>query len=357
MVFIGKISFSLYLWHWPVIVFVQVGLLREQSWPMRAAEMGASLLLAYLSWRFVEQPFRLGAVRFTTKRILGGAALAMALMLCVAGAAVLGQGLPGRYTEHQLALASYENYDGDTQYRGGSCFVVGNYQSFDAGRCLNRQPGQPTLLLLGDSHAAHLWPGLHAQGRSINVLQATHTGCRPLLTADGIKPSACQQFLRTMLTDWLPQHPVDVVVLAGRWVDADLAQLPVTIAAARRYAKQVVVVGPIPQYASALPRFLVRDDGHALERGLVREPFELDPAMHQRASAAGAEYFSLTDALCPQRHCRTLAAPDVPLQFDYGHLTRDGSIAVANLLMPAMQLAPTEPANFHVRADAAPAVN
>ena len=352
VVFIGKISFSLYLWHWPVIVFTQVGLLRDQSWPVRVGELAASLLLAYLSWRYVEQPVRLGAARFPSKRILAGAALAMALSVVVGAAAIFSQGLPGRYSAHQLALASYENYDGDTLYRGGSCFVVGNYQKYDAS-CLDTQPGKPTLLLLGDSHAAHLWPGLQAQGAGINVLQATHTGCRPLL-AGGVKESACQQFARDMLTVWLPKHPVDVVVLAGRWVGADLAQLPATIQAARRYAKQVVVVGPIQQYAAALPRFLVKDnDQHTglLQRGLVRQPFDLDPAMRRLSTAEGAEYFSLIDALCPQGLCRTLAAPEVPMQFDYGHLTKDGSVVVANLLLQAM------PPQVHAQAGARPGVN
>lgn len=339
VVFVGKISFSLYLWHWPVIVFVQVGLLMDQTWPVRVAELAASMLLGYLSWRYVEQPVRLGAVRWPTPRILGAAAMAMALSLAVGIGAIASQGLPGRYSAHQLAVADYENYDGDTVYRGGSCFVVGNYQKFDPA-CLNRRPGQATMLLLGDSHAAQLWPGLDAVGHGLSVLQANHTGCRPLLTPASPKASACQQFTRDMLTDWLPAHPVDVVVLAGRWVDADLAQLPATIQAAKLHAKHVVVVGPIQQYTAALPRLLVTPLGFRegwLQRGLVPQPFALDPAMRRVALAQGAEYFSLIDSLCDGHRCRMLAAPEVPMQFDYGHLTKDGSVVVANLMLQSMR--------------------
>ncbi|MRX11108.1 acyltransferase family protein [Pseudoduganella sp. FT25W] len=358
VVFIGKISFSLYLWHWPVIVFAQVGLLLDHSWPVRSAEFLLSLLLGYLSWRYIEQPTRLGAVRFSSPRILGGAVAAMALSVLVGAVAIVSQGLPQRYDAQQLALARYEDYDGDKEYRGGSCFVVGD-QPYDA-RCLARPAGQPTLLLLGDSHAAHLWPGLARQHGGYSVLQATHTGCRPLLPAGGGKLPACEQFARRMLTDWLPQHPVDVVVLAGRWEARDLAQLPATIAAARRHARQVIVVGPIPQYAAALPRFLVKEAGHdagAAERGLVRAPFALDPQMRALASAAGASYVSLIDGLCQGGHCRTLAAPGVPLQFDYGHLTRDGSAVVATLLMQAVQPAAAPQAQRSAQAGPAEAGN
>lgn len=340
VVFVGKISFSLYLWHWPVIVFTQVGLLRDQSWPIRAAELAASFALAYLSWRYIETPTRLGAVRWPTRRILGGAAVAMALSAGAGTAIIANQGLQDRYTPHQLVLASYEAYDGDHRYRGGSCFVIGD-QRYDATQCLARQPQTPAVLLLGDSHAAHLWPGLHAVGTGLDILQATHTGCRPLLSAKPGRETACQRFARDMLENWLPQHPVDTVLLAGRWEQADLARLPDTIRAARRYARQVIVVGPIPQYAAALPRFLVRqeqdNDQTLAQRGLVPGPLALDPRMRAVAIAEGATYVSLVQTLCPEQRCVTMASADEPLQFDYGHLTVGGSKLVAGLLLPTIR--------------------
>ncbi|WP_432382711.1 acyltransferase family protein [Duganella sp. P38] len=339
VVFVGKISFSLYLWHWPVIVFAQIGLLREQNWSMRAIELAASFALAYLSWRYVETPIRNGGVRWPTRRIICGAALAMSAAAAVGIAAIVEHGMQDRYTKHELTLASYEDYNGDQRYRGGSCFVIGE-QRYDDARCLARNGERPSVLLLGDSHAAHLWPGLNALGDDLNILQATHTGCRPLLTS-GQGGSACQRFTRNMLSTWLPQHPVDTVLLAGRWERADLARLPDTIAAARQYAKHVIVVGPIPQYAAALPRFLVRQeqthDDTLTQRGLVNGPLELDPQMRKVAINAGATYVSLFESLCQQRRCVTMAGPDEPLQFDYGHLTAGGSKLVTGLLMPSIR--------------------
>ncbi|MES2741030.1 MAG: acyltransferase family protein [Pseudomonadota bacterium] len=342
LVVIGQLSFSLYLWHWPVIVFAQIGLLLEQSWPVRVAELVASLALAWLSWRYVEQPFLNGSRSFASKHVLGSGAVSMALGASVGLLCMFSAGLPGRYNQRQLDLAAYEHYDGDQRYRGGSCFVVSADQRYDAEHCLQRDKERPTLLFVGDSHAAHLWPGLHTLGQQWNVLQATQTGCRPVLPdarADGSRVPACRVFFRHILEQWLPAHPVDTVVLAGRWTGADLADLPAAIAAAKRGARRVLLVGPIQQYGAALPRYLVREaggaDGAARARGLVAGPFALDPAMRQLAARHGAEYVSLIDALCPQRQCRSMATATVPLQFDYGHLTSEGSAIVAELLLKA----------------------
>lgn len=341
VVFIGQISFSLYLWHWPVIVFTQIGLMMEATWPVRIAELALSFVLAVLSWHYVERPFRVGANRYSDKKVFMGALTAMAATLMLGATFTLSAGLPARYTEQQLALAKYERYEGDQLYRGGSCFIVDGQGTFDPQACLNPDTGRSkSLLVMGDSHAAQLWPGLHQVADDYNVLQATQTGCRPVLTDKPLSQQpACEQLFRKVLEQWLPAHPVQMVILAGRWVPSDMKRLAATVALAKKHAQVVMVVGPIPQYASSLPRVLVRNDGHPdrIANSVVSGPFTLDPLMRQAATDAGARYFSLIDQLCHGRQCRTLAAEGVPMQFDYGHLTEQGSAIVAASLMKSVR--------------------
>ena len=341
VVFVGQISFSLYLWHWPVIVFTQIGLMMEPTWPVRIAELAVSLLLAVLSWRYVERPFRVGANDFSNKKVFQGAFAAMTATMVFGSVFALSGGLPGRYSEQQLAMAKYESYDGDHVYRGGTCFIVDNQGHYDPQVCLAQSAQRSkSLLVLGDSHAAQLWPGLHQVATDYNVLQATQTGCRPVLSN---QPTAaqppCEQLFRKVLETWLPQHPVQLVILAGRWVPADLKDLAATVSLAKRHAQVVMVVGPIPQYASGLPRLLVRNEGHPerVASSLVGGPFSLDPLMRKAAAGAGAQYFSLIEQLCHGKECRTLATADVPMQFDYGHLTEQGSAVVAAMLLNPTQ--------------------
>lgn len=335
VVFVGQVSFSLYLWHWPVMVLSNIWFYNEDTLAVRLAEVGLSMLLAVLSWRWVEQPFRQG--RWT---LSGPATRQVALALMVAFTALgtcLTLGWPGaaRLDAAQRQVAAFESYDGDARYRGGSCFIVGGMGVYDERRCLGDTATQRRrVLLIGDSHAAHLWPGLEAvYGQQMDILQATETGCRPLLGSVG-GVQACRRFFDHIMTQWLVQHPVDVVVLAGRWSPADLPGMGATIQHLKAHARTVLVVGPVPQYVSSLPRLLVnsRNDPATIQRGLVSSGFRLDAQLRRTALAQGARYFSVLDSLCVGRSCQVYAQDLVPMQFDYGHFTVEGSTLVARRL-------------------------
>jgi len=339
LAFIGAISFSLYLWHWPVIVFSQTVLYLEQTVAVRCGIVAVSLVLAVASWRFVETPFRArGSAAWPARLVLRRAALVIAVFLASSSLTVAARGFPDRFDASQQAIGAYEDYAGDKAYRAGSCFVVQPGDPFDAATCLARVPGRRSLLIVGDSHAAHLWPGLHAAaGTDVSVLQATATGCRPVLAPVSAREPACRAFFRNLFVDWLPNHPVDVVVLAGRWQAPDLALLDATVAQLQGHAGRIVVVGPVPQYAAALPRLLVKalrsNDSGSVARGLVRAEFELDAQMRELVSRTPARYFSMIDDLCRDGSCRGYAAPGIPMQFDYGHFTVEGSrVAGADLM-------------------------
>lgn len=337
MVFVGLLSFPLYLWHWPVFVLARTAGLIEATPTAMTALTGVSMLIAWMSWRWVETPLRRGVRSLPTWRVLGAAAGAIATFSAAGAWAAQAGGLPSRYSPEQRSMAAFLAYEGDVQYRGGSCFVVDvRRDRFDAATCLAPRVGEPTLLLAGDSHAAHLWPGFAALKGSAQVLQATHTGCRPVL---GEQAGPCFEYVRWLFEQWLPQHPVDAVVLAGRWSASDVPALARTITALRAHALRVVVVGPVPQYVAALPGLIARysDDPTRVQQARDRRGARVEEALRAQATAAGARYVSLTDALCPQQTCRVLAQPGVPMQFDYGHFTREGSeVAVAYVWSAAL---------------------
>ncbi|WP_051379090.1 acyltransferase family protein [Derxia gummosa] len=337
LVFIGLISFSLYLWHWPVIVYSQSALFLEQTLAVKCGLVAVSMLLAWLSWRFVEQPFRVNAKRFTTPRVLRAGGLVTAGFVLTGVLGIVSHGLPARFTPEELTIAGYEGYEGDRAYRGGECFVVQPDDPFDAAKCLARSGDRPALLIVGDSHGAHLWPGMHAEAHGMDVLQATATGCRPTINPEAKGEAPCRGFFRNVLGEWLPTHRVSTLVVAGRWTRADLPALRQTLAAVEDSADRVVLVGPIPQYATALPRIIVHamqaEDPTAVRRGLVSEIFRLDAEMKRQFAGGKLHYVSLVDMLCKDGDCRAYAREGVPMQFDYGHLTVEGSEIVARSIL------------------------
>jgi peptidoglycan/LPS O-acetylase OafA/YrhL len=342
IVFIGQISFSLYLWHWPVIVFADLGLMLKASLWLQVCEIGLSIVLAYLSWRFVELPFRQPWARKAP--VAGILVPGMGLMGVFAASAVFGltqKGFPERLPKPLQAIAAYADYDGDHLYRGGTCFVVDPKDIYQADSCLKMRAGARHVLLLGDSLSAHLWPGLSQVAPEMDILQANQVGCRPVLLEKPSRTVACETLFRHMLTQWLPKSQVDTVILSGRWFDEDMVSLAPTLKAISPNT-HVILIGPVPQYSSALPRILVRaaitQDKGLASRSLLPEPFALDKRMRAiSADFKNVTYVSMIDYLCKQKDCRSYAQGQVPLQFDSRHFTLEGSIVAANRIKPEIE--------------------
>jgi hypothetical protein len=132
--------------------------------------------------------------------------------------------------------------------------------------------------------------------------------------------------------DFLVRHQVDKLVMAAAWSGKDLPAVAATLdwAAARRIP--VILIGPIILYEESLPRLLafsVRNDDPGMVDRHRLYLTALDEQLRALARQKGAEYISLHQALCPEGACAVLAAPDIPLQFDIGHLTQEGSVFVA----------------------------
>ncbi|RTM05628.1 MAG: acyltransferase [Bradyrhizobiaceae bacterium] len=335
VVFVGKISYSVYLWHWPVILFAQTALLLEQTLTNKLIEIVVSILLGAISWRWVETPFRQPKKRTASvDAVLVRAGMVMAAFSVVGVAVIALKGLPSRFTPAEQQLASFENYDGDQKYGAGKCFIVELSERYDPAPCLDKRDGRPTMLLVGDSHAAHLLPGLRAEMQDYNVLQANVAGCQPIVTPISSPEKACRAMLRAVLERWLPNNRVDVVVLAGRWNALQLPMIAPTLRKISEVAGKVILIGPAPEYTTILPRLLVSEQRspNTVARGLVTQRFALDKAMAEEVAKTTADYISLIQLLCPQMACRTLASPGVPMEFDYGHFTEEGSRVAVELM-------------------------
>jgi peptidoglycan/LPS O-acetylase OafA/YrhL len=348
--FFGQISYSLYLWHWPLFTFVRFS---ENSLTLGAGDkIGLFLLtvvISHLSWRYVEQPFRTRAWA-PTRRAAFLAAFASSALLLLAG---LGGNLllraPSASDREAEALDAYNAYDYQPLYRYGSCFAP------DAGTfaepCLALAPGKTNVLLWGDSLAAHYFHGL-SQGidpKAVNVLQATQPACMPTLNA-AAQGTACRGFAAEMET-WFRDHRPELVILSADWLeysrpprlDGMIADLKQTIARLNALHIRVALLGPAVQFKSRLPSMLVR----ARLRGVEARPddfvlsdiFALDRMMQAALPAGeGFAYVSVLDAVCPAQQCPLTVAGGIPLAWDHAHLTGEGSAYVMGRLVPLLGL-------------------
>lgn len=342
IVFIGTISYSLYLWHWPLIVFQGAsGLLAHGLSPKssKLVVLAAASVVATLSWRLVERPFRDGRQRVPRQRLFQIAVSAAAILLVFGVSAVATHGFPSRYTWEAVRVASFletGNAATEAQYRVGSCFLTSRNPkaAFARDACLKFDPLRHNGLLIGDSHAAQLWYGLSTVFTKTNFMQATASGCKPTLDQPLGADQRCSDLMSYVIRDYLPAHHVDAVLIAARWDGADLPRLQRTVPELKRQGMNVVIFGPVVQYDSALPRLLAisiqQHQPNLPADHRVAYYRQLDRDMAQLAGEIGVKYVSYFDLICNQNDCLEYAAKDVPLQSDYGHLTGEGSVVVAD---------------------------
>lgn len=338
--YVGLISYSLYLWHWPVLVYFRR--IDDLHGHAKIVLPLVCVALAAFSYHFIEQPFR-ARRRQDARRVFGVAAVAMATC------AILGVGLvrlaPLIHPPSEAAsVLSYVRYDLNDKVRDGTCFLTdrrGEFRNFRQDDCLAWDPDRRNVMLLGDSYAAHLWPGLTAVHREVNFLQATASQCKPMLPAQGLR--RCQDLLTYLTQTFLVSHRPDEIILAARWRAEDLPTLLHTIETLRPFTGRIVVIGPIVEYEQSLPRLLAREiltNSDALAasyRSLT--PMTADRALSTGLAGVSVTYVSLLDLLCTP-NCLVWARPGQPLQFDFGHLTSEGSTAVALRLGSGLFAAP-----------------
>jgi peptidoglycan/LPS O-acetylase OafA/YrhL len=342
LVYIGLISYALYLWHWPVIVF-DTFITGPDMGPLDIARVTAlSLLLAALSRPLIETPFRHGLrVKSSVWVVVtGGVAL---VVIAGLGYLFTRPDMPPRqYPTKVMAMADYAQYTHTAEYRddfrAGTCFVDDSFPAgtmVDRDTCLKLAPDKPNILLLGDSHAAHLSGGLRAAYPQYHFLQATMAGCRPI--PGSVQYPTCTTLMNYVLDDLIPAGGLDGIILAGRWGHADVPGLLDLTRQIRPFTGKLMVLGPTVEYGGAVPTILARKqiwggDAQTLSRAAMPNPARVDAELATTLDGKDLTYRSIIGIICPDRHCREMI-DGVPLQFDYGHLTLPGSVFVATGLL------------------------
>lgn len=179
IVFIGLISYSLYLAHWPIFVLAGYAAIE----PLGAAEIALCLLasfgLAVLSWRYVERPFRGTTQGFLgRKQVLAAAGLGMLALSLGGSVLTLSGGLPQRMSEDVLQVLDVRQYVGDER----DCHMALRHK--DDELCVRgASNARETFMLLGDSHAGAIAPGLFAAAREAGRagLQFSEPGYGPTI--------------------------------------------------------------------------------------------------------------------------------------------------------------------------------
>jgi peptidoglycan/LPS O-acetylase OafA/YrhL len=366
LMFVGLISYSLYLWHWPLLAFARY-VLGTGPLPL-LVQLGvifAAAVLAVVSWSFIEQPFRGG--RFTRKQIFRFAVAAMAVLIAAPAGIRLANGLPGRFSpEANLLIAGRSDFDPDRE----AC----QRRTIKQGLCRLGEPNAPLRFLLwGDSHASALKPAAAAAAVRLHVggLLATRPGCAPLIGYKDVNPACPAENDATLA--FLSRHrEIKIVILDARWTfrrtgrqqaleergiipdhaaaDTTLALTAArfdravarTISALRGMGKRVIVVGDVPEVGWDVPARLFMAHRFGISPGTIltwpdvwqRQGF-IERGFTARAAAGEIAFVPLLRHFCPGA-CR-LTLDGAPLYLDNSHVSATAARrVVAPLLAPVL---------------------
>jgi peptidoglycan/LPS O-acetylase OafA/YrhL len=220
-VFIGLISYSLYLWHWPVIVFGKYYAIKPLEPVQMAVALALSFCLAVASWRFVERPFRHSALPApqSARRAYAGAAALTVAAIAVGLVGHVRDGLPERLPAHVAAYAAGTEDINPARQR---CHEQGLERATRGELCRVGPAGKrPSFIVWGDSLADALQPAFALQAERVGIAgwYVSHSGCPPLLgvaRADRPRSHGCRKFNDAVMKV-IERTDIDTVVLVGRW--------------------------------------------------------------------------------------------------------------------------------------------
>jgi peptidoglycan/LPS O-acetylase OafA/YrhL len=328
LVWIGLISYPLYLWHWPLLVFFGIVKFGPLTLNERELILLASTLLAWLTYRLVELPFRFS--RPSALRIAGLCA-GMVLIAAAGGVVVAGRGFDSRLPPEIREMADVRT--DSSKWRVHECLLDLDREMSFADSCVDRDR-RPLLFIWGDSTAGALMPGFRKvqETHDFGIAQFTSSSCIPALDADIANTPNCRAINDKVLSLARKIRP-DIVLLQGTW-GQHLDNVAETVVALKKATgARIVVLGAVPAWRRGLPsevlRYFMLHHSLIPPRSNEASPSDLyDAVMRARLVPLGAEFISASDALCNADGCLTRigdSARDISAS-DQVHLTEKGAV-------------------------------
>ncbi len=328
---IGLVSYSLYLWHWPLIVFTEYATDLPLAGVRRMIVIAASFAAAITSWRFVERPFR-DPARFSAKAIFAFTAGTTLLISAVSLALMTQAGWPSRFAPDALRLLAARQDVSPARARCHDNSLRGDRP------CTLGARARPDTMLWGDSHGVELSYALSEklrhEGRAL--VERTTSSCPPAIGYDATDPR-CAAANRAAMKAIRAAPSIRHVYLAAFWANgrfddpAFVAKLDRTITAIQSEGRSVTLIGAIPPQPFDVPRRLA----HLAETGALAKAQGVERSevaartVHLRAALSrwrgrDVHFVDATATLCPRERCDLLDRGR-PLYFDSHHLSMTGA--------------------------------
>ncbi len=356
-VFIGLLSYSLYLWHWPVLTALRVNTSNlDLSLSLTIAGIAITFLLAWASWRFVETPFRdrstMGGRRMLS--ILGGGGI---LISGIGALSIATEGFPSRLSERGNELMAAAN---DTEH-----YTLCPDNSFNQACSFGSASLPKRVVVIGDSHAPTMLPSMAALAAILDAqgVMWWHKSCPLLIGAwreNKAGNASCAMFQEQAIKNLAELPNLSTVVLVGDWVgQLELGRYPAvhplvdaeTIEATSSASEEafvrslkrsfdalelagveVLVISAPPAAPFDVPQTLALAELNGIampdvfDSAETRERESHVENLYRTAigDRRNVHYVPIWDVFCPKQTC-ALTSGNTPLYSDIGHMSAKGA--------------------------------
>lgn len=332
--FIGSSSYSIYLWHWPIYVFIY-NAFGGVNLASGLIGVVASILMGWLSYKVIETPCKAKDVKLNW----------ISYCICIAFSLFIyhERGVKGWYrpiteTTGNKLVEHYDGYKFDVGGLWDKCNASEKLKNIDSS-CVNSN-SRGGVFLWGDSHAGALSLGIRSLlGNSVPFNQLAASSCKPSLTK---LPGVISATIGCNYSNEKAIHDIEiikpeVVVMAQRFQHDKTDWKSISEKLHSLGVRKVLVLGPVPQWKGSLPLIVAKNyaDGSLFigEKYLDDEIVKTNNKMKIKESNE-YEYVDIFDALCKDDNrvaCRARVDRGYTLMsMDYGHPTDDGSKFIAN---------------------------
>lgn len=364
LVFLGKISYSLYLWHWPVLVFGFYKFGADLEWPTRVALVSLAVLLATISYYIIEQPARLRGHHWSAPAVVAVAVASILLWWPATRYVRAEGGFPWRLTAEAAQFAERNPTRLDIT---GLCHDQVATAESGVNCAVGKEGGNKIFILAGDSHASAIALTVSdvAKANGLTGQALLHNGCPPLFGFDISTTSAFEKCVELSkgLSGALQGSPIKNVILHARWAQyitgernegepkrrprlfveddieasrrkfVEMLTETVTILAKDHH---VTLIGPVPESRGNVPAAMIKSlmNGSQATVTISRKAFDQRQAgvlelLRNLDEIDGVDVAYPHELLCDADECRT-SIDGMSLYIDDDHLSPTG----AKILIP-----------------------
>ena len=322
----GKLSYSLYLWHWPVYVIANyLGV--EQGPITTSLLILLSVGLAYISFKYIE------SYKFNGRNIL-----IYTSSLCVL-AGVFSYTNPNKllFNENTLAISRYsDTHEEEKDIQFGttdSCFISSGQtglKDYSPRYCLDIKTDKKNILLLGDSHAAHFSQSIREalEKENIHLIQASASGCLPTVKKNG--ETRCNEIIDYIYSNYLPKNAehIDGVILSANWSNVDKNGFPSlsknlqeTITYLDSLHIKSIIIGQNETYTIPFPSIVAREYQYNVSisnQYLNKEAEHINQFLGQKLGTSYVDIYKIGLS-------EKLSTDHIPYMFDQNHFTKHGA--------------------------------